>query len=261
MERAKTKSELLFEELLQKRGFEFQKGEDFFKVGKKCPDYYVATEYGDIICEVKEFKEPEIHKIMMKEKVRTFSDKQILNPIKNKIKDASKQLKPYKKYKIPLVVILSNPNNYFVDLSDEEILSAMFGEIGIAIPLNNGKEDNWYFGRNGILTNQKEYISAVCVLEYFPIESKELKEIILRVKDKYRYEELSFGLTSKLASEYLEEVESLKKKGQIIKEEKEVRLRVFHNFRTHLKLSIEIFNSEYDENHIFDERKNSYLLQ
>lgn len=261
MKTEKTKSELLFEELLQKRGFEFEKGEDFFKAGEKCPDYYVATKYGDIICEVKEFNEPEIHKMMMKEKVRTFSDKQILNPIKNKINDASKQLKPYEEYKIPLIVILSNPNNYFVDLSDEEILSAMFGEIGISIPLNDGKEDNWFFGRNGILTNQKEYISAVCVLEYFPIESNELKEIILRVKDRYKNEELNFDLASKLASEYLEEVEALKKKGWIIKEEKELRLRVFHNFRTHLKLSIKIFNSEYDENHIFDEEKNSYLLQ
>lgn len=261
MEKTKTKSELLFEELLEKRGFEFEKGEDFFKEGEKCPDYYVVTKYGDIICEVKEFNEPEIHKMMMKEKVRTFSYKQILNPIKNKINNASKQLKPYEKYKIPLIVILSNPYNFFVDLSDEKILSAMFGEIGISIPLNNGKEDNWFFGRNGILTNQKEYISAVCVLEYFPIESNELKEIILRVKDRYKNEELNFNLAYKLASEYLKEVEALKKKGWIIKEEKELRLRVFHNFRTHLKFPIKIFNSKYDENYMFDKEKNSYLLQ
>lgn len=72
---------------------------------------------------------------------------------------------------------------------------------------------------------------------------------------------MNFNLAHRLKSEYLGEVEALKKKGWIIKEEKELRLRVFHNFRTHLKLSIKIFNSEYDENYMFDEEKNSYLLQ
>lgn len=95
----KTKSESLFEELLKNRGYEFIKGEDYFKVGEKRPDYYVKTEYGDIICEVKEFDKPEIHQMIQKVKVRTFSSKRILNPIKNKINTASDQLKPYAKNK------------------------------------------------------------------------------------------------------------------------------------------------------------------
>ncbi len=109
MKKQESKSELLFEKLLKKRGFKFIKGEDIFEEGKKCPDYYVKTEYCDLICEVKEFNEPEIHKMIQKQKVMTFSSKRILNPIKNKINAASRQLRPYAKKKIPMIVILSNP--------------------------------------------------------------------------------------------------------------------------------------------------------
>jgi len=257
---AKTKSELLFEELLKKRKYKFLKGEDYFKKDEKCPDYIVKTEYGDIICEVKEFIEPEIHKLIQKQKVRTFSSKSILNPIKNKIRRASLQFKPYIRNNLPMIVILSNPYSYFVDLSNEEILSAMFGEIGISIPLMDGKEPEWFFGRDGILNNQKDYISAVCILEYFPIKSKQIDAISKEIRNGHGDEELSIELAHKMLLEFLEEIESLKKKGTVIRERKALRLRVFHNFRAKIKLPIRIFKSRYDENYIFDEIKGSYLL-
>jgi hypothetical protein len=260
MKKQKTKSEVLFEKLLKKRGFEFIKGEDFFEEGKKCPDYYVKTAYGDLICEVKEFNEPEIHKMIRKQKVIAFSSKRILNPIKNKINAASDQLKPYTKNKIPMIVILSNPYGYFVDLSNEEILSAMFGEIGISIPLIDGKEANWFFGRNGILTSQKQYISAICVLEYLPIKSKKIDEISKKIKDNHKDEETTSELFYEMASEFLVEVESIKKKG-LIRERKALRLRVFHNVRANIKLPIEVFNSRYDEHFTYDVNKNSYMLK
>jgi len=156
-------------------------------------------------------------------------------------------------------VILSNPYGYFADLSNEEILSAMFGEIGISIPLTDGKEPKWFFGRDGILTNQKEYISAVCVLEYLPIKSKKIDEINTKIKDKHKDEEMAPELFYRMASEFLVEVEALKKKG-LIRERKALRLKVFHNIRANIKLPDEIFNSRYDENYIYHEDKNSYML-
>lgn len=172
---AKTKSELLFERLLKNRGYKFIKGEDFFPKAGKCPDYYIITKYGDLICEVKEFIEPEIHKRIQKHRIGTFSSKSILNPIRNKIKAASTQLKPYTKYDVPMILILANPYGYFVDLSNEEILSAMYGEIGLSIPLRDDKNPEWFFGRDEVLTNQKDYISAICVLERVPIRCKKLE--------------------------------------------------------------------------------------
>lgn len=256
----KTQSELYFEKLLNRRRYEFKRGEDFFKPGEKCPDYYVKTKYGDIICEVKEFNEPEIHQIMKKEKARAFSSKMILSPIKNKINASSDQLKPYLKFKIPMIVILSNPYGYFVDLSNGEISSAMFGEIGISIPLKDDKEAKWFFGRGGILTNQKDYISAVCVLEHLPIKSKKIDEISKKIKYKHKDEEMTSDLFYKMASEFLEEVEVIKKEG-LIMERKALRLRIFHNIRANVKLPVEIFNSRYDENYLYDKDKGSYSLK
>lgn len=256
----RTKSDLLFEKLLKNRGYKFIRGEDFFKQGEKCPDYYVKTKYGDIICEVKEFNEPEIHKMIQRQKVRTFSSKRILNPIKNKIDAASDQFKQHKKREMPMIVILSNPYGYFVDLSNEAILSAIFGHIGISIPLTDGKESTLFFGRDGILTNQKKYISAVCVLEYLPIKSKKIDEISKKIKDKYTDEEMTSELLYKMGAEFLIKAEALRKKG-LIKERRALRLRVFHNIRANIELPMKIFSSRYDENYIFDEDKNSYSLK
>ena len=258
----KTKSELLFEELLKERGFKFIKGENYFKKGKKCPDYYVKTKYGNIICEVKEFVEPEIHKMIHKVKVISFSSKRILNPIRNKINTASGQLKPHAKNKIPMIVILSNPYGYFADLGNEEISSAMYGEIGMSIPLTGDKEKEpeLFFGRDGVLTNQKKYVSAVCVLEYLPISSKKIDEISKGIKEEYKDEEMSFDLVNKMGKKLLGEVESLKKKG-LIRERKALRLRVFHNIRANIKLPKEMFNSKYDENISLMKAKNHPFLQ
>ena len=247
---SKTKSELLFEELLKERGFEFKRGEEYFEKGrgKTCPDYYVKTKYGNIICEVKEFIEPEIHKMIRKVKVASFSSKRILGPIKNKINTASRQLRPYAENEIPMIVILSNPYGFFVDLRNEEIEAAMFGEIGVKIPLSDDKESEWFFGRDGILTNQKEYISAVCVLEYHPIKSKKLDEISKGIKEKHKDEEMTSDLLFKMGAEFLVEAVTLQKKG-FIKARKALRLRVFHNGRTNIKLPKETFNSKYDEHY------------
>ncbi len=220
----KTKSELLFEELLEERGFEFKKGEDYFKRGrrKKCPDYYVKTKYGDIICEIKEYGKSEAHKMFQKAKVMALLPERILNPIKNKIYRASTRLKPYAKNKIPMIVVLSNPYDYFADVSNEEISSFL--------PL------------------KKKHISAVCVLEYSAIISKNIYEIKKEIEEKYKDEKKNFDITNKMAKELLGEVESLKKKG-LIRERETLRLRVFRNVRANIELPTEIFNSEYDENY------------
>lgn len=98
------------------------------------------------------------------------------------------------------------------------------------------------------MTNQKEYISAVCVLEYLPIKSQKIDEISNKIKDKHKDEEMTSDLLFKMGAEFLVEAVGLKKKG-LIRERKALRLRVFHNIRTNIKLPIEIFNSKYDENY------------
>lgn len=220
----KTKSELLFEELLKKREYGFIKGEDYFKRGrgKKCPDYYVETRYGNMICEVKEYGNSEAHKAFQKVKVMAFRPEIILNPIKNKIYRASTRLKPYAKNKIPMIVILSNPNNYFADVTNEEISS--------------------------FLPNRKKHISAVCVLEYLTIIPNKISEIKKEIEEKYKDEKKNFDIVKKMAKELRGEVESLKKKGPIRKR-RALRLRVFHNIRANIKLPTQIFNSEYDEHY------------
>jgi hypothetical protein len=257
----RTESEKLFEDLLGQKNYNFVRGDNYFKKGERCPDYYVKTPYCDIICEIKEFKKPEIDEIFKKNKIIIPAPKKVINPIKNKINDASKQLKPYEKYKKPMIVVLSNPYSYFADLSNETILSALFGELSILIPRINGKGAKWFFGRNGILINQKEYISAVCILEYVSIKQDDkINGIIKEIKGKHKDEEMDFNLATRMAIEVLRKVEAIKKKDAI-KEKKELRLRVFHNFRAHIKLPVNIFNSKYDENYTYDREKNFYILQ
>ena len=79
-----------------------------------------------------------------------------------------------------------------------------------------------------------------------PIKSKKLDEIGKRIKEKYKDEEMSFDLVSKMAKELLGEVEPLQKKG-LIRKRQALRLRVFHNIRANIKLPKEIFNTRYDE--------------
>ena len=222
---SKTKSELLFEELLEERGFEFKRGEEYFEKGrgKTCPDYYVETKYGNIICEVKEYDESEAHKIFQKVKLMAFLPERILNPIKNKIYSASQQLKPYARNKFPMIVILANPNNYFADLSNEEISS--------------------------FLPNRKKHISAVCVLEYSTIISKKIAEIEKEIEEKYKDEKKTFDVVDKMAKELYGEVESLKKRELLIEARKALRLKVFHNTKANIKLPKETFNSKYDEHY------------
>lgn len=163
----KTESEKWMAEYLESHGYVYEFEREFGDLTK--PDYRIERDGISAICEVKEFKTSGLMKYMDDAPGRFVirDTKDILLPVRTQIKAAARQLKPYKEMKVPLVVILSNPLNAWVDLDDHSVISAMYGDPQIVLSKNEVGEiiSSHQTGRNGKLTNHHKHISAIVVLK------------------------------------------------------------------------------------------------
>ena len=137
--------------------------------GKKNPDFLIMREGIEAICEVKEFDTLGFVGLLAKQPGTLVSRpvKKLLDPVRNQISAAASQLKEYQTTKLPMIIVLANPNDAGVNLSLEFVISAMYGDIATRFSMGaNGEtvSEN-VFGRNGQLTNNHQYISAVVVVD------------------------------------------------------------------------------------------------
>jgi hypothetical protein len=137
------------------------------------PDYRVSRGNAVAIIELKGFESSSIEDALMRGGgvvIRDASEE--LAPMRNKIGEALKQLRPYRDRPEPLIVCLANPSRLMVaGENPNEVIAAMYGEravrVSIATPENPDPPDDaeWFFGRNGVFGGGLHpYVSAVMTL-------------------------------------------------------------------------------------------------
>jgi hypothetical protein len=141
--------------------------------GEKRPDYRVSRGEAAVIIELKGFESSPLEMALEASSDFLVRDgRQELAPMRNKVGEAIKQLRPYRDRPEPLIVCLANPNRLQVPCEDhEEVIAGMYGERGvqvsIATPENPGPplDPEWFFGRNGVFGGGLHpYVSAVMTL-------------------------------------------------------------------------------------------------
>ncbi|MFF0250801.1 hypothetical protein [Streptosporangium sandarakinum] len=165
-----------FDRYLSERGYSADIPDDS---DRKNPDRLITVPDGrQVVCEVKSFatfgllKEARFREgsggIRVSQPMAR-SQKEALQPIRDKIKEAAKQLKRYQDDGLPLMVILANPMNCPVPFDESSVIAAMYGDIDAVFEVTEPgaahEGTSWLqAGRNGKLTSDHHYISAVALL-------------------------------------------------------------------------------------------------
>jgi hypothetical protein len=158
-------AELNFERYLKERGYAFEHEPDWGT--PRRPDYRITTDQGILAGEVKSFETCGILDGLGGGQFRQRPVTKALEPIRKQIKDAAGQLKVLTHLGIPLVVVLDNPGNRPVSLEPHMVISAMYGDLSYSAALledGSMEELTGVLGRNGKLTNDHQYISAVAII-------------------------------------------------------------------------------------------------
>lgn len=165
----KTKSEELFERYLRETAHDGWDDHQPDLGSAKNPDYKISKNGASAIVDVKEFADSKLHqRSQVGNKVFNASQDEMLGDVRDKIGKFAKQVKPFERSGLPLVLVLANPNNILVPLGEFEIRAAMYG-----MPMFGGEFDpevgqvmnmRTIPGLNGKLTNHHQYISAIAVL-------------------------------------------------------------------------------------------------
>jgi hypothetical protein len=168
MQAKREPGELLFEEYLVSRGLDRPAHEPDLGVGKR-PDYVIERAGQRCVCEVKAFSS-DASSFPTTPGYVSFGDDLLLKPIRSQIRQAATQLKPLADSGMPLVVVIANPYGARVLTEPRHVICAMYGDLAVGLPVNPavGAADAdaavYVADRNGKLTNDHPYISAVVVV-------------------------------------------------------------------------------------------------
>jgi hypothetical protein len=172
----RTIADLWFEALLKQEGLGSQREPDWSAVAGKTvtknPDYLVDIDGQPVVVEVKSFESsPERDAVWNRVGYFTTSAEQEYGPIREAIKAAAGQLKPFAGLGMPLIVVLANPpqpdgSRVMVTLDWTHIFSAMYGDFAVTAPFDHEKLGDFQPAatRNGQVARQHLYLSAVIVL-------------------------------------------------------------------------------------------------
>lgn len=156
----------MFEAYLTERGIDVPEHEPDLGVGVR-PEYLVEHAGDRCLIEVKEFA-PESWPIKDAKVKHSFSQGEILKPIRGQIHQAARKLRRTTELGYPLVVVLTDPKSaMFGLLRPIEIIAAMVGDLQFQIPVSSiGPMGSATLtaGRNGELRHDHPYISAVMVI-------------------------------------------------------------------------------------------------
>jgi hypothetical protein len=161
-------AERWFERYLRDHGYEYDYEPDF-GVAKR-PDFLIRRARVEIVCEVKGFDRPPAleRRLAGTSRAVMVGDDEVYGPMRNSVREAARQLRPLAGSEWPLVVVLANPMGFYVHLSIERLVEAMFGNPGYAgrFDPEEGRVEEFHFeyGRDGRLRNDHPYISAVAIL-------------------------------------------------------------------------------------------------
>jgi hypothetical protein len=170
---AKTSGDELFERYLVEQGYDPGPHEpDLAARGiAKRPDFVPRCVQMQIACEVEQFAAgaSALERRLSGQRTFAASPREVYGPIRNSIKEAAGQLKPLQPLKLPLVVVLANPEGAIVDLSVNNVVAALYGNPEFTMQIDPAAGSTvsggrFELGRDGKLTNDHPYISAVALL-------------------------------------------------------------------------------------------------
>jgi hypothetical protein len=167
-EHGKNEAERWFERYLLEHGYEYYYEPDLGVPTR--PDFLIRRDGVEVVCEVKGFDQPPPleRRLRGTSHATMVSDDEVYGPMRNAVREAARQLKPLAGSKWPLVVVLANPMGFYVHLSLDRLLEAMFGNPGLVGDYNaeegRVEEFRYELGRDGRLRNDHPYISGVAIL-------------------------------------------------------------------------------------------------
>jgi len=161
-----TKSEILFEAVLRERNIKYEKIPVQPKEKIRTPDYKVHLNEIDSYWEIKELVENDNEKNIIKSIGTENQEIYTVNSarVSNSIKSASGQFEEFGVTMHPCVIVLYDNRDFSVKdfMFHQYIQSAM---LGTAEYMKNSTDNYIEINRkNGLLTNNKKYISAIALL-------------------------------------------------------------------------------------------------
>lgn len=130
-------AEAQFETYLEERGI--AGGDDHHPDlgGAKKPDYRISRETSTAIVEVKGFKTSRMHDRLSEMRGGVLSDDDVFGTARNKIKKATRQLRPYAGRGEALIVALANPRHLYTPTEDaRETIAALHGNPAFVVPIS-----------------------------------------------------------------------------------------------------------------------------
>jgi len=249
--KTRPEGELLFESYLAEHGYPEPAHEPDLGVPTR-PDYVVTRGEAEAICEVEEFNPNSGWSPAAAASGAGFrSLKDVLRPVRNKIRAAAKQLKPLADSGRPLVIVLANAGGAWVGLSPREMVWAMYGDPAFAftVDVETGEavdEGGFITTRNGKLRNDHPYISAITV-----VFERELAADF--------YDELLAGMEGASANEKMRAIHDPKDHGEV-PEGHHRRLDVYRTMSAQAaRLPAELFSGSRDRLFEFDAEAGAYV--
>jgi hypothetical protein len=187
----KTEADEQFEAYLVEHGYDPGEHEpDLTEIGvDSTPDYLPTNATGErVVCEVKGFGVNELTRRLGRQRMVTAGPREQYGPIRNQVRAAARILRPLAASGLPLVVVLTRSDpGVMVDLSIENVVAALYGDRHIAFTIDPRSgaatdEGRQMLGRDGALTNDRQYVSAVAVLSGEAHASVERRAVFAEVR-------------------------------------------------------------------------------
>jgi hypothetical protein len=156
----RTEGDLMFERYLFERGFDVPEHEPDLGIRVR-PEYLLTCGSATCLTEVKEFA---VDSWPIRQGFN--SQQEVLRPIRRQIHEAARKLRSAKNLGHPLVAVLTDPHRaLFGLLEPREVIAAIRGDMTIVVPLGgHADQATLVNGRNGELSNNHPYVSAVLVV-------------------------------------------------------------------------------------------------
>ena len=186
MANPKTPGDLFFENYCALNGYDPERGVNWCKRfgvnTDKDPDYMTARVGDRAIVEVKTFETRRIRDELIATAGRAmYGGRELYKKLQSSIRAAAEeQLAPFASVGLPLVVVVSDPRPSDVSLDPDDVVSALFGQVGLVVDREPGGRMRAVFSEDGAvlthdpdgsLINRLPHLSAAVALyghEDFP---------------------------------------------------------------------------------------------
>jgi len=152
----KTTGELFFENYCTLNGYDAEHGvnwrERFGVDTAKDPDYLIERVGDRAIAEVKHFEKRRMKDQLdlMPGRAMYFGGRDLYAKLQGSIRAAAEeQLAPFASVGLPLIVVVTDPLQSDVSFDSDDVVSALFGQVGWTVDLKPGGRIEAVFGEDG----------------------------------------------------------------------------------------------------------------